>query len=824
MLFEGIIVMIAERRLIKRDMKFKKIISVIASVVMLSSTIGFAAAASFPEPFVSSGTADGAVVYGAAAAISDISASIDVQANLQALVTASSSGTTISGTAWQVATSSDGLEIGEPIYDVVTYIDDSDLPLLMDGTIMNEKGTSKYEQFFYFEDDDSSMVNYTEDDDDNVGLFLHFDSGLVIARYVLDFTTPLKSDVTSANVYEDIEDEEINILGKTYTITKAVNSSTSLSDLTLMSGANKATVSNDEEITVGGKTISVVVSASTAAQFTIDGETTNKLAEGDTYQLSDGSYLGISDITYQNFQGGLMQATVYVGADKLFLDDESYLQVNAETINEAAVEISESFSGTVVSITEISINMTAEDDLYVPVDGKLSEATDLDEPEVLITQNWDIEFKGLDVVETEEFKFTPTGSDRDYKLTFNNYNGDTIVLPLIFTNNTGIFGGEKEGRELILNPNGSIGGDNQTATRNITRHDYFILNTALPTSATNDARSFVVQYKGADKYESDQSCKVTFDILGVEDGREMTLSDTGTFSLKLGGSTFTFKNASASAETSDNFDILLDGPDYATNTTSEVTAYMRTQYNALVNITDTNYSFNENVGVSDADSANWYVSLTIDDGKRDDDYVDVTSSPEYTLEVKFGNVTDDDASAAVTIIGPEVTDPDNSDLAKMQTQYGVYIESEDPSGAPATIIATIPESVVTPLVYITSGDVTVTPGTVGAGGQILVVKDSDVSSVSSKNLVVVGGSCINTVAAKILGSDTPMCEAEFTTATGAGAGQYIIKTVESPYDATKVAMLVAGYNAADTTNAVAKATEGVASDVGTEQVYPITTA
>ena len=74
-----------------------------------------------------------------------------------------------------------------------------------------------------------------------------------------------------------------------------------------------------------------------------------------------------------------------------------------------------------------------------------------------------------------------------------------------------------------------------------------------------------------------------------------------------------------------------------------------------------------------------------------------------------------------------------------------------------------------------------------------------------------------------------MCEAEFTTATGAGAGEYIIKTVKvseavAGGSEDKVAMLVAGFNAADTNNAVAKVIEGVVSDVGTEQVYPIVAA
>jgi len=819
-------IMIDERRLIKKDMKFKKIISVLASAVMLSSTIAFAAAASFPEPFVSGGTANGAVVYGVAGDITDLYAAIDIQTNLQGLVTTSSdSSASVSGTAWQVKTSSDILEIGESFQDITTYIDDSDLPILSDGSIANEKGTSTYEQFLYWANTDSQMLNYTQDSEDNVGLFLYHGVNSVIARYVIDFTSPLKSDVTSANRIEDIEDKEINILGKTYVITKAENSTATDTDITLMSGAAKGTVNNDEEVLIGGRTVSVVVSATNAAQFTIDGETTTKLAEGDTELLSDGTYLGVSDITYESISGGLHQATIYLGADKIFLEDSGNVQINAETIDNANVSITETYSSGDVSITQIDIYMSAEDDLYTPEGGKLSETYDLDEPEVLLTQNWDIIFSGFATHKEEEVKLYPTGSDKKYELVFNNYDGDTITFPLFYTNNTGLYPGKQDGRRLVLSANGSEEG------LNITKNDYFILNTANPATASNNARTYILQYKTADK-TGDSSPKVTFDILGVENGREMTLDSTGTFSLKLGGSTFNFKNASQSAVTTNNFNIVLTADDYvvtecvAAGVSCAEEAYLRTEYNALINITDLNATYAANLKSSD--NPELHVTIVADDATRDDDDITLSSSTPFAVRAEFTNGTSSDATATITMdcgSSCAITDAEDTDKSTWMTKYGILIDDTDPSGAPATVTVTIPESILNPLIYVTSGEVTITPGSAGGGGQILVVKDSEVSSVSGKNLVVVGGSCINTVAAKILGSDTPLCEAAFTDATEVSAGQYIIKTVASPYaaaDSGKVAMLVAGYNAADTTNAVAKALEGVTSDVDTSQVYPIT--
>ena len=81
------------------------------------------------------------------------------------------------------------------------------------------------------------------------------------------------------------------------------------------------------------------------------------------------------------------------------------------------------------------------------------------------------------------------------------------------------------------------------------------------------------------------------------------------------------------------------------------------------------------------------------------------------------------------------------------------------------------------------------------GTKILPVKDSEAPS--AKNLVVVGGSCVNSVAASLLGG--ALCGANFEAKTGVGAGSFLIETFSR--DGGAVATLVAGYNAEDTTNA-----------------------
>ena len=82
----------------------------------------------------------------------------------------------------------------------------------------------------------------------------------------------------------------------------------------------------------------------------------------------------------------------------------------------------------------------------------------------------------------------------------------------------------------------------------------------------------------------------------------------------------------------------------------------------------------------------------------------------------------------------------------------------------------------------------------------ILVKDNELSSFKDKNLIIVGGSCINAEAAKLLGGKA--CGEEFTLKTGITAGKALIQKFTSIHNAGKVAIVIAGYNAIDTTKAV----------------------
>lgn len=85
---------------------------------------------------------------------------------------------------------------------------------------------------------------------------------------------------------------------------------------------------------------------------------------------------------------------------------------------------------------------------------------------------------------------------------------------------------------------------------------------------------------------------------------------------------------------------------------------------------------------------------------------------------------------------------------------------------------------------------------------VVIIKDTEIESFNNRDLIIVGGSCINKVAAKVLGVSENTCGADFTNATGIGTGQYLTKEYTSPYNSERVAYLVAGYEAVDTTSAM----------------------
>jgi hypothetical protein len=149
--------------------------------------------------------------------------------------------------------------------------------------------------------------------------------------------------------------------------------------------------------------------------------------------------------------------------------------------------------------------------------------------------------------------------------------------------------------------------------------------------------------------------------------------------------------------------------------------------------------------------------------------------------------------------------------------YGTYVVKTGNSNSDNQIDIYYPGTAASLGVYIGELATSVSDG---GTSNVLLIKDSDAATTTANNLIVVGGSCINTVAADLLGS--ALCGADFEAATGVGAGSFLIETFAH---GTGVATLVAGYNADDTVKAAtAFTTQVIDTTAGKKYTGTTTTA
>ena len=160
----------------------------------------------------------------------------------------------------------------------------------------------------------------------------------------------------------------------------------------------------------------------------------------------------------------------------------------------------------------------------------------------------------------------------------------------------------------------------------------------------------------------------------------------------------------------------------------------------------------------------------------------------------------------------------NTDLSERMNLWGSIATEDTSDSDQKTATISYNDEQVYAQVYVGASSAAITAGVVSGGAAQLgdvLVKDSEVSSVSSKNLVVVGGSCINSVAANLVGG--AKCGSGWTDATGVGAGQFLIQSFADKYTTGKIALLVAGYEVSDTVNAAKYLrTQAVKTDAGTK--------
>lgn len=857
---------------------FRKITSVLASALMLGSTAGFAAAAmNYPAPFVQGGNSDVALVIGGSAARSDYLAAIRLGESLQAelakqtATTGSGSGASATGENINLATSSQKLYFNSSLNAARSTISKSELKtLLADGTVTDDSGTTyTYQQsispggrLIAFSRGGNSNLNDPE---------LIIDAGTTSENYLYQYVLTFNKNINLSHA--DVQGNDINIFGTKFTI--GANSGPTI--LYLYGTGDSVTLKEGESktVTVGGKEYTIEVTAITQSttdrvHVSVDGSDPREIVEGSSSKVG-GLEIYAKNVIYSGKETTINSATLNIGSKTLKMENGQSVKVGAQEDNIQNTRVQISTSSNLVSAVRVNVSLQTSSKDYIKVGESYTDP---------IFGNLKLQFAGatpsLDDAARDKVSvftgslrgsatFTTALESKEYTFDFSKDQdtSDSTVTPRLATSgnktihvvenatiknqeyamiNSGDYGrivqitttgdsGALSSSSKIQLTDAISGKDllgsgltvaTGSATTNIDGQPYYFF---VPPTDNNTVQ---ITWGGSSGYANPGTATTLFPRIKLKGGgwvavvARATLTNATTYSMPGAETLATYESGTSVVWTA------VTGP----------TSYMSVKignvnYTIRVDAASNTTGYIEGVGVKDATG-----------------YVPVNSSGstpygpgilylEEKKSTESGNADNGDyimigtdASGTTTPVEISVTKPSISGISSGEqslgsestksrwvTRYGTLVEHDSTGNDKTTLWAPADQMYVD--VLFTEALSTVSAGSGGGTGTVAelglpAVTDAEVSSVSDKNLIVLGGSCVNKAAAKMLGSETPLCGSAFTDGGGVGSDQFLIKVMESPYSATKIAMLVAGYEAADTERAVTFVrTEKPATDKGT---------
>jgi len=778
---------------------FKKISAIASSVLLTGMTLGVAAAASFPAPFKAAGVDGTAVVYGLGADPMDATQANSIANYLSSQMPSTGTPT---GDSVLLAKSSDNLNVGDAWTVFSGTVDDADLStLLADGTyIADDNDEFKYEQSITL--GAPTLTHFRDSDyEDLVGsatktpvLGFKISSNVAVMNYTLDFIQDAESDIVSGDL-DDIEGSDITLMGKTYYVSDFKNgtSSTYLGKLTLLDAANTAIVSEGETTTVNvaGKSYVVSIASLTTSQvkFIVNGETTNSLSSGSSFRLADNSYIGVKDLFQRDVSGVTGNAEFSIGSGKLEIESGSDIKLNDDTIQGVKGYIARS-TGTSGSekVNSIIIEWKTDEEMFLTP-----------ESELVMPGFGAVKFTMNDLIRPTEEKVTiENDGDTSIGLTVPIKDGDAS-FNILYGTSTGNFTGiGKASDERLATTNTST----LLFTEKSSGTDYdkwFVASYATTSEAESYLLKATVQYNsGTNRNETDIINVVTGETL-CDDYYLGKACKIGDVSLTIGAIAYTSggnETVSLTAGTGVSFNtIYTDGglkiylPYLATNnsvTQGAINFSLVAGDNLAGHSDDTFYLFMDGENKEDTIAGGTEFNFTIDNDGTTTNALQVSqvnnagTGGASGLEVGTGSgnyeayIVDD---VAPRVIHYTKGDPD-------------YAEVYYPTGDSETYAQ----------VYLT--EASASSSTTSAGS--MVFTDSEKTSWSNKNVVLVGGNCVNSATAEVLGVSMSDCLNAFTAKTGAGTGQYVIQSVADKFATGKIAVVVAGYTKEDTAAAASR--------------------
>ncbi|WP_292487762.1 hypothetical protein, partial [Methanohalobium sp.] len=749
---------------------FKKISAVVAGALMTGMAMGGAvSAASYPAPFVEDGVASSnAIVYGSDAMDQDQVVSGNLQSDLDSYIESTSSSSSGLGEEYElIEGTGNSLTLGESLSDVDTKFGADELPtILADGTLEDQSVdygeteeidydqelslSSHFVEYSSLSDEEDYAVNTDAASDQMPVLNIDQSSGDAYSLTV-DFTSAI-----NATAYDD--SEAFTVAGKDLTFDPQMSSD----ELVLFEATETVSIDAGESKTIDGDTVEV-----TGANTDASPATATLIINGEKYQVEAGDKeegFYVSDIFVQTIPEKTASVKLFAGSKKWVLDTldgtRGDIEVDGTTMEgvQASVSAGSNNTETINSITFHAqpYDLEADEKDYLeigeeledPLFGSFKMLFDSVEPEMKADTKGKVSLTGGDTVE----------------ISFTSRNGNEYSISPMEINSSGdaVIAGENWYTDKV---NGTLS--------HVTKDSIFITN-----EGTGSAEETLI-----------------YQITKIDDGDSGSNGDEEVVFEELSsGSSVVVSDEEELGDTD------LYVPDLPQGVASDATFALRDGGPAAANASVKTDLFTEegmSIEIPFLTSSSTVINMTEDrEGEFNLDSEGITPA---TLDVNVSADSSDEVLELRTMPGANFSDVSVSDT---DTEYGLsdfgtYYEAD--TDAYSSVELWLPtEDLTTYNVYFSS-----TGGTSDSGSGIgdILVTDSEVDSVSDKNLIVVGGSCVNTAAADLLGVDYKTCGEDFTEATDIGSGQALIEGYSDSDLTSKQAVLVAGYSATDTSNA-----------------------
>ena len=853
---------------------FKKISAIAGSGLMLGMTMGIAAAANYPAPFVAGGAADVAIVYGTGSGVSILDAveAGSIQANLQSFMTGKTTTTgSVSGEAVALFTGGTKLYINDSLNSIKNTVTDSDMPIALADQTFSGDVDAKITQSVQI--GANPRVTFERQPASS-------DDPTIVLRTSTTDTSPMFNLSATFNKainpdHTDSHGESFNLFGMDLT----VSSSSDSDSIVLLKSAEKVDLSSDApsaSVVVAGATYTVeLVSASdTAATVKVtdsSGASESKEIDEAASKKINGITVAVTTADETNLK---LSATVVAGSDKLTLEDGQavLLGENNDVVDGTLVDFD---SGNATALTKLIISFDAPDS---DSDAIKAGGSYLDP----VFGTIKLDFAGVNIPEdstARELIEVYNSGDDAMNVKFTEWRGKEFItvwavnsttsrVPILAYDADDVFNISVMEREVLHKEDYTIVGNeddgyllrldsvtNSSGTIKVTFTDVFGLESKTAEWSTGSGTSGTLSVGGFDytvsvspfissttaefinvsvnspdsstgglvlypTIETDKGAKVSFyeplviNLTNPYSGTENSSAygnDVGIASFNVTALLFPdgdgYETVTVSVDAQNaTWNFTADG------TVSKIDTWSTAHTNGtLINIGKLVYSIN-NTGVNNSvkialqQPGTGHLDVPALVTWEEEDKNNVFQALVTTLEL--GGSSDDGLGVGDVLdtwtndsTNWEATLKSDNDISKQIDYWGSIVSIDSSETDQSTAKISYPDEQVYAEIYIAASDAAITAGGVSGGATQLgdvLVKDSEVSSVSSKNLVVVGGSCINSVAANLVDAG---CGSAWMDSTGVGSGQFLIQSFGDAYTTGKIALLVAGYDAADTVNA-----------------------